>query len=196
MFDSQHQWDPSASHVHWCLNECNCCHSLCEDNQSRWILHITICDQQSKGGNDQTAEHSKTGIGSSNTRSRASWVPWERDDNNQTSKHIWTDSTATLGWTQSKQRQKMYIANRLTKFTRILTPTIGDIPGKRKPADHGTRGLNPSDIPKLWLQPPLWLLEFRRIQWSPHLRYTSDTTSDAGHWGWKIFNMESTTQLY
>ncbi|XP_075243710.1 uncharacterized protein LOC142337962 [Convolutriloba macropyga] len=74
-----------------------------------------------------------------------------------TSKHFWTDSTATLGWTQSKQRQKMYIANRLTKFTRILTPTIGDIPGKRNPADHGTRGLNPSDIPKLWLRPPDFL---------------------------------------
>ena len=32
------------------------------------------------------------------------------------SKHLWTDSTATPGWIQSKQKQKMHIANRLTKI--------------------------------------------------------------------------------
>ena len=35
---------------------------------------------KTKGGTDQAAEHSKTGIGSSNTWSRASWVLGERDD--------------------------------------------------------------------------------------------------------------------
>ena len=31
------------------------------------------------------------------------------------SKHFWTNCTATHGWIQSKHRQKMYTANRLTK---------------------------------------------------------------------------------
>ena len=74
------------------------------------------------------------------------------------SKHFWTDSTTTLGWIQSKQRQKMYIANRLTKIHENSNPdNWRHIPRKMNPADHGTRGLNPSDIPKLWLQPPDFL---------------------------------------
>ena len=65
------------------------------------------------------------------------------------SKHFWTDSTATLGWIQSKQRQ-VYIANRLTKIHENSNPVNWrHIRGKMNPADHGTRGLNPSDIPKL-----------------------------------------------
>ena len=71
-----------------------------------------------------------------------------------TSNHFWTDSTATLGWIQSNQRQKMYIANRLTKIHENSNPhNWRHIPGKVNPADHGTRGLIPSDIPNLWLQP-------------------------------------------
>ncbi|XP_075264070.1 uncharacterized protein LOC142355956 [Convolutriloba macropyga] len=74
------------------------------------------------------------------------------------SKHFWTDSMATLDWIQSKQRQKKYIANRLTKIHENSNPdNWRHIPGKMNPADHGTRGLNPSDIPKLWLQPPDFL---------------------------------------
>ena len=74
------------------------------------------------------------------------------------SKHFWTDSTTTFGWTQSKQRQKIYIANRLTKIHENSNPdSWRHIPGKMNPADHGTRGLNTSDIPKLWLQPPDFL---------------------------------------
>ena len=72
-----------------------------------------------------------------------------------TSKHFWTDSTATLGWIQSKQRQKMYIANRLTKIHENSNPgNWRHLPGKMNPADHGTRGLTPSDTPNLWPQPP------------------------------------------
>ena len=74
------------------------------------------------------------------------------------SKHFWTDSTATLGWIQSKQRQKMYMANRLTKIHENSNQeNWRHIPGKMNPADRGTRGLTPSDIPKLWLQPPDFL---------------------------------------
>ncbi|XP_075248397.1 uncharacterized protein LOC142341355 [Convolutriloba macropyga] len=74
------------------------------------------------------------------------------------SKHFWTDSTATLGWIKSKQRQKMYIANRLTKIHENSNQeNWRHIPGKMNPADHGTQGLTPSDIPKMWLQPPDFL---------------------------------------
>ena len=52
----------------------------------------------------------------------------------------------------------MYIANILTKIHEKSNPdNWRHIPGKMNPADHGTRGLNPSDIPKLWLQPPDFL---------------------------------------
>ena len=74
------------------------------------------------------------------------------------SKQFWTDSTATLGWIQSKQRQKMYIVNRLTKIHEKSNPdNWRHIPGKMNPADHGTRSITPSDILKLWLQPPVFL---------------------------------------
>ncbi|XP_075241602.1 uncharacterized protein LOC142336577 [Convolutriloba macropyga] len=52
----------------------------------------------------------------------------------------------------------MYVANRSTKFHENSNPdNWRHFPGKMNPADHGTRGLNPSDIPKLWLQPPDFL---------------------------------------
>ena len=71
------------------------------------------------------------------------------------SKHFRTDSTATRGWIQSKLGQNMYIANRLNKIHENSNPgNWRHIPGNRNPADHGARGLNPSDIPKMWLQPP------------------------------------------
>ncbi|XP_075261720.1 uncharacterized protein LOC142353373 [Convolutriloba macropyga] len=59
---------------------------------------------------------------------------------------------------QSKQRQKMYFAYRLIKIHENSNPdNWRHIPGKMNPADHGTRGLNPSDISKLWLQPSDYL---------------------------------------
>ena len=52
----------------------------------------------------------------------------------------------------------MYIANRWTKIHENSNPdNWRHIPGKMNPADHGTRGLTPSDIPNLWLQPPDFL---------------------------------------
>ena len=52
----------------------------------------------------------------------------------------------------------MYIANRLNKIHENSNPdNWRHIPGKMNPADHGTGGLTPSDIPNLWLQPPDFL---------------------------------------
>ena len=104
------------------------------------------------------------------------------------SKYFSTDSTATLGCIQFKQRQKMHIANRLTK---IHENTNLDnwryIPGKMNPADHAHEA-SPQQTPQSCFM----------NQWSycanlnipgilpetaiPNMRNTSDTTSDACNW--------------
>ena len=106
------------------------------------------------------------------------------------SKHFWTDSTATLGWIHSKQRQKMYIANRLAKIHENSKPdSWRRISGNMNPANLGARGLNSSLTTKAVAsttglsEHTSRLLEFCRGQCSPHMRYSSDTTSDAGHCG-------------
>ena len=61
--------------------------------------------------------------------------------------HFWTESTATFEWINSDKRQKVFVTNRVNK---ILEHSKAEewkhIPGKFKPADHGTRGLKPSEL--------------------------------------------------
>ena len=60
------------------------------------------------------------------------------------SKKFWTDSTAVLSWIKSKNRHKMYIANRLNKIAENSNKDNWRyVPGKMNPADHGTRCLAP-----------------------------------------------------
>ena len=55
------------------------------------------------------------------------------------SKHFWTDSTASLGSIQSRQRHKTYIAKILTKNHEYSNPdNWRHIPGKVNPADNGS----------------------------------------------------------
>ena len=76
------------------------------------------------------------------------------------SKKFWTDSTAVLSWIKSKDRQKMYIANRLNKIAENLNKDDWrHVPGKMNPADHGTRGLAPCDLQKLWITAPFFLIK-------------------------------------
>ena len=79
---------------------------------------------------------------------------------NFSSVHFWTDSTATLGWINSDKRQKVFVANRVNK---ILEHSKAEewkhIPGKLNPADHGTRGLKPSELEEKWLQGPKFLFQ-------------------------------------
>ena len=158
MLDSQHQWNPSTSHVHWRLNECNCCHSLCEDNRSRWIFHIPICVSKTKLAPIKQLSIPKLELEAATLGAELAGFSENEMTITIKMKHFWTDSTAILRWIQSKQRQKIYIANRLTKNHENSNPdNWRHIPGKMNPADHGTRGLNPSDIQKLWLQPPDFL---------------------------------------
>ncbi|XP_075243714.1 uncharacterized protein LOC142337965 [Convolutriloba macropyga] len=59
------------------------------------------------------------------------------------SKKFWTDSTAVLSWIKSKNRHKMYIANRLNKIAENSNKDNWRyVPGKMNPADHGTRYLD------------------------------------------------------
>ena len=125
MPDFQHQLKSSTSYVNWCLNDCNCFHSVCEDNQRPWMFNIPICDQQNKSGTQQC--------------------------------YTWVDL-----------RQKICIANSLTKFLENCNPdNWSHIPGKMNPADHGTRGLTPSDILKLWLETPTFWAHLMVLGTSP-----------------------------
>ena len=76
------------------------------------------------------------------------------------SKKFWTDSTAVLSWIKSKDRQKMYIANRLNKIAENSNKDDWrHVPKKMNPADHGTRGLAPCDLQKLWITAPSFLIK-------------------------------------
>ena len=72
--------------------------------------------------------------------------------------HFWTDSTAKLGWLNLDKRQKIFVIKRVNK---ILEHSKAEewkhIPGKINLADHGTRGLKPSELEEKWLKGP----EFR-----------------------------------
>ena len=79
---------------------------------------------------------------------------------NVQSKKFCTDSTAVLSWIKSKDRQKMYIANRLNKIAENSNKDDWrHVPGKMNPADHGTRGLAPCDLQKLWITAPSFLIK-------------------------------------
>ena len=89
------------------------------------------------------------------------------------SKKFWTDSTAVLSWIKSKDRQKMYIANRLNKIAENSNKDDRrHVPGKRNPADHGTRGLAPCDLQKLWITAPSFLIK-PESEWT----FSSDKTA-------------------
>ena len=81
--------------------------SVHEDNQRRLIYLISRFDQKNETGNDQAAEHSKTGIRSGNNWSRASGVLWVQGKNYEfNSKHL--DQTALLqldGFNPSRDRR-------------------------------------------------------------------------------------------
>ena len=63
---------------------------------------------------------------------------------------FWSDSTAVLGWINSKEKLKTFIANHFQE-TRTLTGTScwRHIIGKIIPADHISRGVLPEDVNSL-----------------------------------------------
>ena len=71
---------------------------------------------------------------------------------------LWTDSQVVLDWLSTTKKQPVFVANRLKE---ILASTDAyqwkHVTTKENPADHGTRGLNPNEIPAKWLTAPAFL---------------------------------------
>ena len=71
---------------------------------------------------------------------------------------LWTNSQVVLDWLSTTKKQPVFVANRLKE---ILASTDAyqwkHITTKENPADHGTRGLNPDEIPAKWLSAPAFL---------------------------------------
>ena len=71
---------------------------------------------------------------------------------------LWTDSQVVLDWLSTTKKQPVFVANRLKE---ILASTDAyqwkHVTTKENPADHGTRGLNPDEIPAKWLTAPAFL---------------------------------------
>ena len=71
---------------------------------------------------------------------------------------LWTYSQVVLDWLSTAKKQPVFVANRLKE---ILASTDAyqwkHVTTKENPADHGTRGLNPDEIPAKWLTAPAFL---------------------------------------
>ena len=75
-----------------------------------------------------------------------------------TSKHFWSDSEAVLAWIKSKDKLKIFIANRVQEIRNNTDVSKWQhISGKLNPADHVSRGIPACDINVLWLTPPVFL---------------------------------------
>ena len=71
---------------------------------------------------------------------------------------LWTDRQVVLDWLSTTKKQPVFVANRLNE---ILASTDAyqwkHVTTKENPADHGTRCLNPDEIPAKWLTAPAFL---------------------------------------
>ena len=68
---------------------------------------------------------------------------------------LWTYSQVVLDWLSTTKKKPVFVANRLKE---LLASTDAyqwkHVTTKENPADHGTRGLNPDEIPTKWLAAP------------------------------------------
>ena len=156
-----------------------------------WIFHITICDQQKQKWHQSSRwTFQKKLEAATIVAELASRFLWERDDNDHKLKkflnghHRYTRMDPVKAETQDVHCKQIDQNSR--KFQ----------PGQLETHPWNYEYLKTVASTTGFSERTSRLLEFSRGQWSPHMRYTSDTTSDAGHWGWKFFNKESTTQLY
>ena len=67
--------------------------------------------------------------------------------------YLWTDSRVVLDWISSTKKQNVLVSNRLEEIKKTTkTDEWNHVPTNFNPADLGTRGLEPSEIPRKGLQ--------------------------------------------
>ncbi|GFY39609.1 uncharacterized protein TNIN_116021 [Trichonephila inaurata madagascariensis] len=75
--------------------------------------------------------------------------------------YAWTDSQVVLSWLSSPPRNwKPFVANRTSEILDIIPcKQWSYVPSKENPADLGSRGMSPKDLPdcSLWWEGPQWL---------------------------------------
>ena len=72
--------------------------------------------------------------------------------------YLWTDSRVVLDWISSTKKQNVFVSNRLEEIKKTTkTDEWNHVPTNFNPADHGTRGLEPSEIPPKWFTAPKFL---------------------------------------
>ena len=77
--------------------------------------------------------------------------------------YCYSDSTITLAWLDgSPQRNRLYVANRISKTTRLIKPSAWNyVPTAENPADCSSRGLTAQELldHHLWWHGPDWLIQ-------------------------------------
>ena len=72
--------------------------------------------------------------------------------------YLWTDSRVVLDWISSTKKQYVFVSNRLEEIKKkAKTDEWNHVPTNFTPADHGTRDLEPSEIPPKLLTAPQFL---------------------------------------
>ena len=67
----------------------------------------------------------------------------------------WCDSTAVLAWIKSTDQLKVYLANRVHENqNNSSSDSWHQISAQNNPGYHMSRGIDPDELPKLWLTPP------------------------------------------
>ena len=63
--------------------------------------------------------------------------------------YLLTDSCVVLDWISSNKKQNVLVSNRLEEIKKTTkTDEWNHVPTNSNPADHGTRGFEPSEIPR------------------------------------------------
>lgn len=78
--------------------------------------------------------------------------------------YCWSDSQISLAWIRdTPHKRTVFVANRITEIQRLSNPCNWYcVDTKQNPSDLGTRGVPPSELPKLslWWKGPSFLQKF------------------------------------